>query len=349
MGSLVRRFGVVCLSAFLLASAACSSSASSNEIATTASTSLQAPSPLESLKAELAASDDRVDFTAAKLAIDQLIDPGTDVAAVQRELDRWERAIRSNVPAGANGRQTLDALLKTLYQPGPWNDGRPFSYDLDDPLGKEPTNKRLATYLATRKGNCVSMPILVAILGQRLGLTITLSTAPEHVLAKFADDTQQLWVNVEATAGGYKRDESYIRDTGINQTALDNEIYLRPLRPREAVGVMASTLMEHYARERDGDALMALADLALAANPKDTVAMIWKANAAYLLIQSRYQQKYPRPSDIPPSLLGDYQRLSQENRTWFAKAEALGWAQKTSEQDAAYLKSIQREKLEREQ
>lgn len=311
--------------------------------------SASASDPLADLKAQFALPDGQVNFADAKLAIDKMIDPSTDKAAIRSELDRWERAIRSNVPAGADGRQTLDALLKTLYEPGPWNDGSPFRYDLDDPLGKQPANKRLATYLATRKGNCVSMPILVAILGQRLGLTITLSTAPEHVMAMFADDAQQAWVYIEATGGGYKRDESYIRDTGISQTALDNEIYLRPLRSHEAVGVIASTLMEHFAREGNGDALMALADLALTANPKDTVAMIWKANATYLLIESRYQRKYPNAADIPKDLVPDYQRLSRENLAWFEEAEALGWVQKTPEQDAAYLKSIQHEKAKRGQ
>ncbi len=308
-----------------------------------------ASDPLAALKAQFALADAKVDYATAKLTVDRLIDPGVDTAAIRRELDRWEQAIRTNVPAGANGRQTLDALLKTLYQPGRWNDGKPFSYDLDDPLGKKPVNKRLATYLATRKGNCVSMPILVAILGQRLGLTITLSTAPEHVMAMFADDTQQAWVYVEATGGGYKRDESYIRDTGISQTALDNEIYLRPLYPRESVGVIASTLMEHYARKGDGDALMAVADLALAANPKDTVAMVWKANAYYLQIQERYRKPYPNAADIPADKVADFQRLSRENLAWFERAEALGWAQKTPEQDAAYLQSIQREKTKRGQ
>lgn len=308
-----------------------------------------AASSLTALKGQFDLPDERVDYATAKLVVDQLIDPGTDSTAIRRELDRWEQAVRANVPAGANGRQTVDALLKTLYESGPWNDGKPFSYDLNDPLGKNPVNKRLATYLATRKGNCVSMPILVAILGQRLGLTITLTTAPEHVLAKFADDSIQNWVNVEATGGGYKRDESYVRDTGISQVALDNEIYLRPLHPHEAVGVIASTLMEHYAREGDGDALMEVADMALAANPKDTVAMIWKANAAYLLIQSRYQRKYPNVADIPSGLAPDFQRLSRENRVWFAKAEALGWEQKTPDQDANYLQSVEREKARRGQ
>ena len=187
MGNPVRRFWLFLLTGLLL---------------TAAMPPAVASDPLADLKAQFALPDDRVNFAEAKLAVDRLIDPSTDTAALRRELDHWERAIRSNMPAGANGRQTVDALLKTMYEPGPWNDGRPFSYDLDDPLGKDLFNKRLATYLATRKGNCVSMPILVAILGQRLGLTITLSTAPHHVMAMFADDSQQAWVYIEATGGG---------------------------------------------------------------------------------------------------------------------------------------------------
>jgi len=302
---------------------------------------------LAPLKVQFALPDNQVDFGKAKLTIDHLIDPSTDTVTVERELDRWEQAIRANVPAGSNGRQTLDVLLETLYKPGPWNDGRPFTYDLNDPLGKKPANKRLATYLATRKGNCVSMPILVAILGQRLGLTITLSTAPEHILAKFADDSVQMWVNVEATSGGYLDDAGYARFNDISQKAIDNEIYLRPLFPHEVVGVMASTLMEYYAREKNADALMEVADLALTANPKDTVAMVWKANAYYLQIQQRYWAKYPNASDIPVDKVVDYQHLSQENLAWFNKAETLGWEQTTSQERSDYLQSIKHEKAKR--
>ncbi|MFC3654370.1 transglutaminase family protein [Xanthomonas hyacinthi] len=216
-------------------------------------------------------------------------------------------------------------------------------------MGKNPKNKQLVTYLATRKGNCVSMPILFAILGQRLGLPVALATAPNHVLVKFADDEQQAWVNVEATAGGFKWDSSYERETGITEQAMDNGLYLHPLLPHEAVGVIASSLMEHYGAKQDAESLMAVADLALASNPKDSVAMIWKANAYYLQIQHRYKAKYPNPADVPPELHEDYRRLSNENLAWFAKAESLGWTQKTPEQEASYLQSIQRERAKREQ
>lgn len=302
---------------------------------------------LAPLRAQFQLPDEQVDYAAAKLVVDGLIDPSTDTAAVRRELDRWEAAVRSNVPADPTARQVLDALLKTLYQPGPWNQGRPFSYDLSDPLGKNPKNKQLATYLATRKGNCVSMPILFVILGQRLGLPLALATAPNHVLVKFADDTQQMWLNVEATAGGFKYDSSYQRETGISEAALDNGLYLRPLLPHEGVGVIAGTLMEHYGAKKDAAALMAVADLALAANPKDPVAMIWKANAYYLDTQQRITSKYPNAADVPPELHAEYRRMTGENMAWFAKAEQLGWSQRTPEQEANYLQSIQREHAKR--
>lgn len=84
---------------------------------------------LSPLCAQFQVLDDRVDYAAAKLTVDRLIDPSTDAQAVRRELDRWERAVRGNVPAKPAARQVLDALLKTLYEPGPWNQGKPFTYD----------------------------------------------------------------------------------------------------------------------------------------------------------------------------------------------------------------------------
>lgn len=285
----------------------------------------------------------QIDFAQAKLTVDRLIDPSIDAAAVLRELDQLTGTIKQRIPAGLTKRAELDVLLNTLYKPGPWNGNKPFSYDLNDPFGKNRKNKLLATYLATRKGNCVSMPILVAILGQRLGLIMTLATAPDHVMVKFVDDEGH-WLNVEATAGGFKADSSYERETGITALAINNEIYLRPLSPSESVGVMASSLMEHYAAQKRGDDLLAVAEIALAANPKDTVAMVHKANAYYLQLQDGYISKYARPVDIPEDKQADFQRLSRENLAWFTKAEQLGWAPKTPEQEEKYLQSVQRQK-----
>lgn len=302
---------------------------------------------LAPLRAQFALPEHQIDYTEAKLVVDTLWDPSTNASKVRRQLDRWESAVRANFPKNATARQKFDALIKTLYEPGPWNGHNPFDYNFDDPMGKGRPNKHLGTYLNLRKGNCVSMPILVLVLGQRLGLPVTLATAPMHLLVKFADDTQQAWINFEATAGGFKFDRSYERELGITQEALENGLYLRPLMPREVVGLMASTLMQRYAEQKDAESLMAVADLALAANPRDSTAMIFKGNAYYLMIEERYRRPYPNPSDIPSELIDDYRALSRENLVWFSRAESLGWSQPTSETYAEYIKSIEREKARR--
>lgn len=303
---------------------------------------------LADLKRQFDQPEQAVDFAEAKFIVDQLIDPGIDAAAVRMELDQLTQAARSRLTAGLSHRSQMDVLLDTLYKPGPWNGHRPFTYDLDDPFGRNRQNKLLATYLRTRTGNCISMPILVAIIGQRLGIIITLATAPEHVLVKFVDDEGNWW-NIEATAGGYKWDTSYDHDLNIGALAIQNEIYLRPLAPRQAVGVMASTLMEDLNAKKQADELMTVADMILTVNPKDTVAMIQKANAYYLQLQERYYAKYPRPVDIPADLRADYQMRSRENLAWFVKAEALGWTPPDPKQRERYLQSIQQEKAKRGQ
>jgi hypothetical protein len=132
-------------------------------------------------------SEGEIDFAKAKLTIDALIDPGIDTAIVSQHLDRMTTEIKQQIPPGANRRATLLALLAYLYQPSLSNDFRAFSYDLDDPFGKNLRKKLLTTYVDTHKGNCVSMPILFVILAQKIGLDATLATAPDHVFAKVRD------------------------------------------------------------------------------------------------------------------------------------------------------------------
>lgn len=220
---------------------------------------------IQALRQLFATPENRLDLARAKVAIDRMIDPAIDEAATLKQLDELATSIRNRFPAGASSRAKLDVLLSSLYRPGPWNDHRPFSYDLSDPLGTAIRNKLLSTYLTTRKGNCVSMPILVMLLGQKLGLDVTLATAPLHVLVKFQGDDGQ-WINVETTSGGFKQDASYQREMGITPLAMTNQIYLRPLSKRESLGVIASTLMEHYGDINRQNHRIQVANLALEAN-----------------------------------------------------------------------------------
>lgn len=298
---------------------------------------------LKTIKALVAMPEGQIDLAEAKLAIDHVIDPGIDAEATMAQLDTLASRIRERFPADANRRVKLEVLVTSLAQPGPWNDYRPFSYDLDDPLGKNIRNKLLSTYLATRKGNCVSMPILLVILGQKLGLDMTLATAPEHVLAKFRDDSGE-WINIEGTSFGSKHDASYQQEMGITPRAMANHIYLRPLSKRESVVVMMGTLMEFYGKQGLQGHRIAVADLALQVAPKDVQAMLQKGNAYYVLLKQRYLSQYRSLEEVPSAERADFEMLGRNNLAWFAKAEALGWVEPTTVQNASYLQHIQRTK-----
>jgi regulator of sirC expression with transglutaminase-like and TPR domain len=109
----------------------------------------------------------------------------------------------------ADSASRLVALKRYLYESGPWNDNKPFQYDLDDPLGTKPGSRLLQRYLTARRGNCITMPILFLTLGQRIGLNLTLAEAPLHVFVKYTDASGKVW-NLEPTSGGgFTRDQWY--------------------------------------------------------------------------------------------------------------------------------------------
>jgi regulator of sirC expression with transglutaminase-like and TPR domain len=283
-----------------------------------------------------------IDFAKAKVAIDRLIEPAIDTEATLRHLDNMAADIRSRLPLHASTQQRAQALREYLYDPGPWNAWRPFSYDFTDAQGRNLSIKLLANYLRTRKGNCVSMPFLYIALAQKLGLTVVAATTPEHMLVKLRDDVG-VWHNIDTTSGGWpRRDESYHRDARMTPEAIANRIYLRPLSKRQTVAVMASVLAEHHSPFANArpDIVMALTDLQLAQSPTDVEAMIRKGSVYYLLLKARFPENYQSPQKIPAHERHQWLALSKENQYWFEKAEALGWRQPTQEDEERYVNMI---------
>ncbi len=267
----------------------------------------------------------QLDLARAKLTIDRLIDPQVDVAASLRQLESMSAQIKSTLPAGASSRIKVEALRAFLYEPNAGNSQRPFQYDLNDPLGRRIPNKLLSTYLASHRGNCVSMPLLFIVLGQRLGIDVTAATAPEHVFVKFRDETGA-WFNLEATSGaGFTSDGWIQKNMPMTPEALANGIYMRPLTKKETVGVMLGTLMEWYHLQGQEEAVLAVATLALAQDPQDVAALLHMAGAYYGMRRREFEATYARPSDVPLMLRPRLSQLDQSIQFWRGKAESLGW------------------------
>jgi regulator of sirC expression with transglutaminase-like and TPR domain len=229
------------------------------------------------------------------------------------------------IPAGADSWGKAEVLRRYLYEAGPWNDNRPFAYDMTDPYGKIPGNKLLADYLDDRQGNCVTMPLLMIILGQRIGLDITAATAPIHVLVKFRDDEGKLW-NLEATSGGFPARDQHYRDLlPISDRALETGIYLKPLTKEETVAIMAEVVMEDQIDKGRYMDAMAVADIALDHYPLFVQAMVRRGSAAFLILKKDFEAKYPSLDAVPESERPRLDYLLRVNKTMFDKAEGLGW------------------------
>ena len=237
----------------------------------------------------------------------------------------------------------LNGLIQYLYHPGEWNDNKPFQYDLDDPLGtKKPNNKLISNYLKTRKGNCVSMPILVQSLGERLGLDMALSTAPLHIFVKLHDQGNSY--NVETTAGGLKANNSYIKEFEISFTAMRNELYLQSLDKKEALAIMLTGLGTQYLEKGDLSSAQIIADLMLNNYPNYVSAMHLNGNIWHKRLTSELDEARSKRLRLTPELKKRFDDYLQNNLDWFERAEKLGWQEPPSDYDERYLKMIEDEK-----
>lgn len=295
----------------------------------------------KTLKAILEQQESSIDFARAKLSIDKMVDPSIDIEANLKKINAIVKTIQSLLPAGATSRDKMLAVKKYLYEAGAWNDYQPYQYDFSDPKGTKIINKLLPTYLATKKGNCVSMPLLFIVLGQRLGIDVTASTAPEHVLVKYTDsDTGQSY-NLETTSGANpSRDVWYQQTMHITDEALINQVYLQKLSRQESLAVMATVLAESYSHNQEYEKAMMISDVVLKYYKKDVGAMLMKGSLFYRLLTQNYIKKYPTPNLIPVPERPYFEFLSINNHYWFEKAEALGWHEPTKEDEENYLKRV---------
>jgi len=78
-----------------------------------------------------------------KQSIERMVEPSVDVAANLKIIDKMAADLEGmGAEACATGNfDKLAALRHYIYETGPWNDGKAFSYDLVDPLGRKPENR----------------------------------------------------------------------------------------------------------------------------------------------------------------------------------------------------------------
>jgi regulator of sirC expression with transglutaminase-like and TPR domain len=271
---------------------------------------------------------DKIDLLELKLAVDKVIDPSIDVAATRKQFESMVSDIRRNQPSNLTSIEKLRAIQKYLYAKGPWNNFQPYEYDFSDPEGKNLRGKILSNYLRTKKGNCVSMPILMMLLADRMDLDVSLAYAPEHSLMKFTETETGKTYNVEATSGGgFSRDEWYQKTMQVTDDDIKNGIYLRKLTRKEAAYGLADLIPEHYVKTKEYEKALDFAKMSLTRNP-DSIHFMLRVGGCYAKIYFSEFDKYERVSDVPIKDRPRLYYLREQNQKYFQMAEARGWREK---------------------
>lgn len=195
---------------------------------------------LQAVQAWLQRPEAEFDLGEVKLAIDKRVEPRIDVDAARGRLDFITAQVLEMLPPAPTRHERFEALHAYLYRAGDWNGQRPFLRAADDPGCQDLANKLLATHLVTRRGNCVSMALLVTIVGQRLGLDISLATSPQQLGVFYRDEGGVLRL-LDPSSGELKVDTPRPRGAAPGTT-------WRALTRRESAVFAAQLLVENLAR-----------------------------------------------------------------------------------------------------
>lgn len=282
-------------------------------------------SPAHLVRQTLQQPESQLDYLQTTVAFEKLTDSASDATITEAMVTRLVDAARQMAGPNPTDSYKLAAIRKAIYDSGPWNYNRAFSYDLADPFGQKLGNRQLSTYIKTRKGNCVSMPTLFLIVADRMGLNVQLATAPLHMFVRYTDQAGAV-SNLEATSGGHAaRDAWYREKMPMTDRAIESGAYMRTLSKRETVAELATTVMDALIDQRRFQEAVDVADAILVVNPRESYVMAKKGTALAGMMQAEFVDKYPNPQLIPPNLRLRYRQLAEMNAATFKAAEALGW------------------------
>lgn len=181
---------------------------------------------------------------------------------------------------------------------------KPFSYDFTDVFGhNDITNLFVSKLIATKKGNCNSMPYLYKILAEELGVDANLALAPNHVYIKHQIKSEG-WYNTELTSGIFPVDAWLMASGYIHLDAIRNGVFMKALNNKESLALCLFDLAQAYNRsfpDNDGIFITKALDRALEVYPNFAKALILKAEthkAQFEKIMDRKSLKSDNPENI---------------------------------------------------
>lgn len=220
----------------------------------------------------------------------------------------------------------------------------PMRYDFDDYMGKKDWTKMfISKLLASKSGQCHSLPLLYLILCEETGTKANLAFSPSHTYAKFKDQSGN-WHNLELTNGRIVSDAFIIGSGYITAEALKNRIYMEPLTTKQTIAQCLADLGKEYAQKYGYDNFVSqCVDSTLKYNPTNIFARQVKSN--YQTLRFNYvvnQVGRLHPDTLKIHYPQVYQLLKERNQT-YQFIDASGYQEMPEQAYREWLKSVDKE------
>ncbi|MEM6299594.1 MAG: hypothetical protein AAF740_12975 [Bacteroidota bacterium] len=138
------------------------------------------------------------------------------------------------------------AIFMYMTQEVPENNGQKCTYNFEDFLGRTDYANTFVTRAAqSKKGNCLSLPLLYKCIADKIGAEAKLTLGPYHTWIRHINE-EGGWTNVELTSGQLPSDGLMMTELGITMQAVKSGAYFKPLSDRETVAFLLTQLSNAY-------------------------------------------------------------------------------------------------------
>ncbi len=190
--------------------------------------------------------------------------------------------------------KTLTDTIKIIIPNNDTVTHLPFGYDFDDFFGDKDWSKTFVTkLLATKKGNCHSLPYLYKILCDELGAEAHLALAPNHLYIKH-HSKKTGWYNTELTSATFPIDAWLMVSGYISVEAVQNALYMDTIGTHRAIALCVVDLGQGYTKkfpENDGTFALQCCELALQHFPNCVNALLLKGETLLSQYKKLVQSK----------------------------------------------------------
>lgn len=225
----------------------------------------------------------------------------------------------------------------------------PMQYDFEDYMGKQDWSKMFVSkLLASKLGQCHSLPLLYLILCEETGTQANLAFSPSHTYAKFKDQSGN-WHNLELTNGRIVSDAFILGSGYVTAEALKNRIYMETLTKEQTVAQCLADLAKEYTQKYGYDSFVSqCVDTTLKYDPANIFARQVKSD--YQTARFYYvvnQAGRPTPDILKARYPKIYQLLEERNKT-YQIIDASGYQEMPEQAYREWLSSVNKEKEKQE-